>query len=53
MLKQDLAGFIQGNQVIPLQSAEGGHCNNKQSKPNLVAKILATKFGFDCLLLQC
>ena len=29
MLKQDQAGFIQGNQVIRLQSAEGGRYNNQ------------------------
>ena len=29
MLKQDLAGFIRGNQVIRLQIAEGGRCNNQ------------------------
>ena len=28
MLKQDLAGFIGGNQVIRLQGADGGRCNN-------------------------
>ena len=29
MLKQHLAGFIRGNQVICLQSAQGGPCNNQ------------------------
>ena len=29
MLNQGLPGFIRGNQVIRLQSAEGGRCNNQ------------------------
>ena len=34
MMKQDLAGFIRGNQVIRLQSAEGGRCNNQLAPSN-------------------
>ena len=34
MLKQDLAGFIRGNQVIRLQSAEGSGCNDQFARSN-------------------
>ena len=34
ILKQDLAGFIRGNQVIRLQIAEGGRCNDQFVRSN-------------------
>ena len=45
MLKQDLAGFIRGNRVIRLQSAEGGRCDtcNQFARPS---KRQCTARGF-------
>ena len=36
MMKQDLAGFIRGNQVIRQQSAEGGRCNNQIARSSKI-----------------
>ena len=38
MFIQDLTGFIRGNQVIRLQRAEGGRCNNQFARSSVQAK---------------